>query len=406
MLRIAVISVHTSPLAPAGGHKAGGMNVYVGELARELARRGNAVDVFTRRTGDEPAVVEAEDGVRVIHIDDGNADFSNPEEAYIFLPRFLRSLYCFVENDGSAYDVIHSHYWLSGWVGNMLARRWNVPHVTMFHTLGEAKNRARMSENESARRISTERRITATADKIICASQDERNILVRHYNLSPARIRVIPCGVDLDAYRPIDKAEARQSLGLDDTSLVLYVGRIEPLKGIDILIRACGLLDEERIAFKLLIVGGDDKSSFERQNLELLAKTLGIEDRVTFTGAVSHDLLPLYYSAADVCAIPSYYESFGLVAIEAMACGTPVVATRVGGLTSTIRDGETGYLIPWRCPEPFADKIETLLMNEDLGRRLGEAGRLAAEPYRWQNVADQVEGVYHELLDLTQESYS
>lgn len=397
MNRIAVISVHASPLASPGGHKAGGMNVYVRELAQELGRRRYAVDVFTRREGEGPQVVELSDGVRVVHLEDGGSDLDSPQGAYLFLPRFLRSLLCFRETDGLRYDLLHSHYWLSGWVGQMLARRWRVPHVTMFHTLGEVKNQAHLSEHESPRRIRTEQRIAQTADRIICASQDERNALKQFYGIPSGRIRVVPCGVDLELFRPIDQQEARRRLGLDDLPIILYVGRLEPLKGVDILLEAAAQLGDD-VPFRLLIVGGDERSSSERRQLEELAGKLSLTERVRFAGAVDHQQLPLYYSAADVCAVPSYYESFGLVALEAMACGTPVVATRVGGLVGTVRDGQTGYLIPWRCPEPLADKLELLLMNEELRQRLGRAARTAVEPYRWPKVADQVEAVYHELL--------
>ncbi|MFQ5878664.1 MAG: glycosyltransferase [Dehalococcoidia bacterium] len=403
MYRVAVISVHTSPMASPGGHKAGGMNVYVRELAREMGGRGYAVDVFTRRDGDMPQVVEMGGGVRVVHLEAGGESLANPEEAYLFLPRFLRSLLCFQEAAGLQYHLVHSHYWLSGWVGQMLARRWRAPHVTMFHTLGEAKNQARISERESPRRIKAEHRVAQTADRIVCASRDERNLLVRLYGVPAGCIRVVPCGVDLDLFRPMDKGEARRRLRLDDAPIILYVGRLEPLKGIDILLRAVAQLSDD-VPFRLLIVGGDERSTGERRQLEGLAREIGIAERVLFAGAVDHHQLPLYYNAADVCAVPSYYESFGLVAVEAMACGTPVVATRVGGLAGTVRDGETGYLIPWRCPEPFADKLETLLINDELRQRLGQAARAAVEPYRWHSVADQVEAIYQELLAAPEEA--
>jgi D-inositol-3-phosphate glycosyltransferase len=210
-------------------------------------------------------------------------------------------------------------------------------------------------------------------------------------------VAVVPCGVDLDLFRPQDKEAARRALGYNDERIILFVGRIEPLKGIDILINAAAQLGDES-DFHVLIVGGDRRSRQQVSDLQDLASDLGIGERVCFLGAVDHEQLPLYYNAADVCVVPSYYESFGLVALEAMACGTPVVASRVGGLTGTVRDGETGYLISWRCPEPFAERLELLLGNETLRHRFGESARETVERYRWTNVAEAVAGLYEELL--------
>jgi D-inositol-3-phosphate glycosyltransferase len=273
----------------------------------------------------------------------------------------------------------------------------------MFHTLGEVKNRARVTEHEAPLRIQVEGRLARQAERIVCASQHEKHLLTRLYDADPDHIAVVPCGVDLDLFQPQDKEAARHSLGLPllgDERIILFVGRIEPLKGIDILINAVAQLAEES-DFHVLIVGGDRRARRQVNHLQELASGLGIGERVCFLGAVDHEKLPLYYNAADVCVVPSYYESFGLVALEAMACGTPVVASRVGGLTGTVKDGETGYLISWRCPEPFAERLELLLDNETLRRRFGEAAREVVERYRWANVAEAVVGLYEELLRNT-----
>jgi D-inositol-3-phosphate glycosyltransferase len=400
--RIAVLSVHTSPLAALGQRETGGMNVYIRELARELGSRGFSVDIFTRRVdASEPVVVSPSENVRVVHIECGPDGFLEKELLFSHLAEFTRGVERFSVPDieiplsGPPYDLVHSHYWLSGKVGMELARRWSVPHVTMFHTLGEVKNRARGTEKEPPVRIEIERQIAASADRIVVASQHERNLLMRLYNAPAERIVVEPLGVDLSVFQPFARDEARRALGLDQGPIVLFVGRIEPLKGLDLLIKALGDLDGP---FTLLVVGGDDRASGLLSEIRVQAGNLGIERQIRFIGSVQHDQLPLYYSAADVCVVPSYYESFGLVAVEAMACGTPVVASRVGGLTSTVRDGVTGYLIPWRCPEPFTERLETLLANGELRDNLGLAARRAAQDFGWERVGDGVEQLYRSLL--------
>jgi D-inositol-3-phosphate glycosyltransferase len=404
MHRIAIISYHTCPVAPLGGPETGGLNVYVRELSRELAERGHEVDVFTRRAGDvpadEPALVDGSPHARLMHIDAGPAEYVEKSELPAFLDQFEQGVVAFAEREGITYDIVHSHYWLSGVVGERLKARWGVPHLTMFHTLAEVKSRSRISEWEPDVRIQAEHAIVQQADRIIAAGSDEKELLVRLYGAAPERISVVPCGVNLDLFQPVDQREARRELALrDDDRILLFVGRIEPLKGIDILLGAAAELALEHEC-SVLIIGGDSSAQQgEIAYLRNLAARLGIAERVRFLGAVDHQRLPLYYSAADVCVVPSFYESFGLVALEAMACGTPVVASRVGGLAGTVRDGETGYLIPWRCPEPFAERIELLLGNEELRRAFGRTAREAVERFRWANVAEQVIGVYRELIE-------
>ena len=396
MCNIAVVSVHTSPLARPGTRDSGGMNVYIRELSRQLCRRAHTMDIFTRRTDpDSPQVVEIDERTRVIQIEAGPFD-SEKGSLPRHLPEFRRGVIRFQQEQGRSYDLVHSHYWLSGWVGQALKARWEVPHVIMFHTLGEVKNRAHLSEHEPDYRIAGERLVAQGADRIICGSEVERRALIGYYGVSPARTVQVPCGVDTDHFRPMSSGRARRSLDLpQDEALVLYVGRIEPLKGIDILLRAAAQTEGR---FCLLVVGGDYKDAQRKAELRRLAKELGISDRVILRDAVPHDQLPLYYNAADVCAVPSYYESFGLVALEAMACGVPVVASRVGGLLETVKHGQTGYLVPWRCPEPFAERLELLLDNEPLRRSLGRMARSAVERFRWAEVATRVEEVYHELV--------
>lgn len=396
MCNIAVVSVHTSPLARPGTRDSGGMNVYIRELSREMAKRAHTMDVFTRRVDPSlPQVTVIDDRTRVIQVDAGppNAEKSSLRR---YLAQFRDGVLAFQGAEGPSYDLVHSHYWLSGWVGRGLKVAWNVPHVIMFHTLGEAKNRHHLSEREPKYRIDGEREIARRVDRVICASEGEMEMLVNVYGVHPHCISSVPCGVDSTRFRPMDRRRARARLGLDpEEPVVLYVGRIEKLKGIDVLLRAASQVESH---FRLLIVGGDAKDAGRKQDLMELASQLGIADRVTFMDAVAHSELPLYYNAATVCAVPSYYESFGLVAVEAMACGVPVVASRVGGLKETIQDGRTGYLVPWRCPEPFAERLELLLSNESLRRSLGREARAAAERFHWSEVAARVEDIYHELV--------
>lgn len=396
-MRIAMVSAHTSPLAPLGGRETGGMNVYVLELSRELAGLGYEVDIFTRRDGDLPRVEQIAPNLRLVRINAGPPEPIEKQAIMSFLPEFAADMRRFAAEQPEPYALIHSHYWQSGWAGALLARELNVPHIVMFHTLGEVKNRARISEQEPKLRIRHERTIARRATAIVTASEHERGLLERYYGADRARMHTVPCGVDLERFRPQDRQASRQKLGLDPTGpVLLWVGRLEKLKGVDILISAVAQLDDRN--FTLLIVGGDERAHELKAELRAQAETAGVAANVRFEGPVMHEDLPAYYSAADVCVVPSYYESFGLVAVEAMACGTPVVASRVGGLISTVTDGVTGYLIPWRCPEPFAERLELLLDNDELRASFGRAGREAVERFRWANVADAVAALYESLL--------
>ncbi|MHB8573845.1 MAG: glycosyltransferase [Dehalococcoidia bacterium] len=394
--RIAVLCYHTSPLVQPGGRDAGGMNVYVRETARELAQLGYAVDVFTRATTRRAAIQEPEPGVRVIPIPAGPLKVVEKSRLPAYVTEFSDGVAAFRLRAGVRYDLVHSHYWLSGLAGLDLQRRWDVPHVTMFHTLGEVKNRARLGEREPEARIAGERRVAAGANRIVCATGHERSLLRELYHAAESRIAVAPCGVDTELFRPLDREAAKRRLELSGAPVVLYAGRIEPLKGIDIVMEAIASLDEPRPIF--VVAGGDRHSTVELTRLKAIAGRLGITDRMRFVGAVAQTDLPGYYSAADVCVVPSYYESFGMVALEAQACGTPVVASRVGGLPGVVRDGETGYLVPWRCPEPFAERLDLLLQNPALRESVGAAARAWALGFRWDAIAGQLSGLYEALL--------
>ncbi len=391
---LALLSFHSCPAGRLGEKDTGGMNAYVLQLAREYARRGNRVDVFTRHHNpNDPKIVEIEDGARVIHLDSGPADAAK-SDLFGHIPRFLGELYRFQRAEGARYDIVHSHYWLSGRVGMALSREWGCPHVATFHTLAKTKMRARAGEREPQLREDVEGLIMSDADGVIVSTEEERQDIARYYGAPRHNIEVIPAGVNLDMFQPADRAEARAALASewgirDDERVILYVGRIEPLKGIDILLRALPMLEHDG-AVRALIVGGNPDNDVEIERLKSLAAELGIADSVTFTGSVPQTVLPTYYSAADVFSLPSHSESFGLAPLEAMACGTPAVVSRVGGLKTFIRSGENGYLVPWRCPESFAQRFDTLLANPELRDAMGRAARERALSMGWGAVAERM----------------
>jgi D-inositol-3-phosphate glycosyltransferase len=392
-LKIAVLSMHTCPLAPLGGWETGGMNVYVRELGRALAARGASLDIFTRRQAPDVAdVVEYTPGARVIHIDAGPHRHVDKYDILDYLPDFACGIQRYRALTGSSYDVIHSHYWLSGRLGMLFKDRWGVPLVSTFHTLAQLKNRVAESaaEREQAVRYEIERRTMAASDRIVALTAVDRQQMLRHYGeLSP--IVVTPGGVDLDRFRPLAQAEARARLGLPmGQKVILFVGRIQRLKGLEVLLRAFAQLGD--LDAQLLIVGGRPGTSPESREitrLQHLATRLRVAERTRFVGAVEHSELPTYYSAADVSAMPSSYESFGLVAVESLACGTPLVATRVGGLRSIVRDGETGLLVPWRDAELFAERLRRVLIDDTLRARLAGQARASVLGYGWGRIADE-----------------
>lgn len=397
--RIAMLSLHTSPLAQLGGRETGGMNVYVREVSAELGALGIAVDVFTRRSDTEaPRIEEFATGARLIQVDAGPPRRLEKEEMIGLTRQFAEGIATSCDVEELTYDLIHSHYWLSVEAGEILADRWGVPHVGMFHTLGDVKLRARASEDEPEERLEAERRLVHRLDRIVAATRHEQQLLRQIFRVPPERVSVIPLGVNLGRFAPGDRAAARAELGIgDDEHILLAIGRIQPLKGLDILIRSLAEVTD-REGLSLWIIGGDDRAEAEIARLRALAEEFGVASLVRFVGPVDHEALPTYYHAADVVVMPSFYESFGLVAVEAMASGVPVVASRVGGLSSTVSDGRTGYLIPWRCPEPFAEKIEVLLRNDQLRTSLGSAAAERMQMYSWPEISRQLCELYAELL--------
>jgi len=409
MLRVAVLSVHTCPLAPLGGWETGGMNVYVRELCRGLSRLGVMTDVFTRRQDpDVPTVVELSEHARVIHVDAGAPRHRDKYAVVDDLPELACNIQRYRNHVGARYDLIHSHYWLSGRLATLFKEHWRAPVVTMFHTLGALKNRVAQdaAELEQQIRVDIERRTMATADRIVAATEVDKAHMLEAYAASPRKIVVVPGGVNLEMFAPGDRQAARRRLGLGPEATLLFVGRIQRLKGIDILIRAAAELQEDVGRLRVLVVGGTGDSTGRQPSEEAreLARLraevdeLGLNAVVQFVGGVEQTQLAEYYRAADVTVMPSTYESFGLVAVESLACGTPVVASRVGGLATIVRDGENGALVPWRDPQLFADRIRPILTDPSYAAKLQRGALETAATYSWDGVAERTVAVYDSLL--------
>ena len=376
------------------------MNVYVRQLASALGELGMKIDIFTREHSDVANRVETiGSNVRVIHINVGEPD-AHLDDLYDLLPDFLEQLNKFREEEGLEYDVVHSHYWLSSWVGRELSQELAIPHVVTFHTLSLIKMQSRAGEEEQSERSVIETKVIATADRIIAFSPHERDAMARLYAADANKITLVPCGVDLEVFRPLNQKAVRSSLGLNGEKILLYVGRVEPIKGLDLLVETAAQMDSED-GVRMIVVGADVNGDREMDRVRQLAREKDLEDKIDFVGQVDHDDLPLYYNAADVCVVPSYYESFGLVALESMACGTPVVATRVGGLSTIIHHGRTGYLKSWRCPEAFANSVEMIISSNGLQQSMGEAARKRAEGMGWDNAAALMSVEYSALTSST-----
>jgi D-inositol-3-phosphate glycosyltransferase len=410
MGRIAMLSVHSCPLAALGGKETGGMNVYIRELSRSLAERGCTVDIFTRSQNPRvPVVVPFCEDVRIVHLKAGPESPYEKSRAWSHLPEFLDNLEQFRRGEDISYSLIHSHYWLSGWVGAELGKRWNVPLLHMFHTVGYFKNRATQAvgAQEPEVRLQVEQQLIADADHITVSSQREKVDMIWTYGAPPEKITVVPCGVDTQMFRPLDATASKNHLGLPDKKLILFVGRIDPVKGIDTLLKAMVMVRKKMggsLNARLLIVGGDKDSTDYSEDSEIarlkrLTAKLNIQDTVTFLGSQRQDLLPYYYSAAEMCILPSRYESFGMVALEAMSCGTPVIASKVGGLTSLIQDERCGFVVPEGNERALTEKICLLLGNPALRETLGWHARERATQYGWHAIADRILALYRTLSE-------
>jgi D-inositol-3-phosphate glycosyltransferase len=395
-LRIAMLSAHSCPVGKLGTKDTGGMSVYIREIAWELGKQGHLVDIYTRvHDPEDRQIYELSRNARLIHLRAGEDEEIHKLAVYFHLPDFVSNVESFRKRNNLRYDLIFSHYWLSALAGTRLQQRWHVPHITMFHTLGAVKNAIRemthpaLGEEEPELRIETERNLAQNCHRIIASTHKEKRTLIRHYGASSQKISVVSCGVNLEHFKIIDKAQARHQLGLDNDKLILFVGRIDPLKGVDNLIKVLPYLCHIP-KLKLMIIGGGEHSQREIEQLQKLARNLEVQNSVDFLGLIKHEELPYFYNAADACVVPSYYESFGLVALESLACGTPVVATDVGNHKNLIRQGETGYVIEDNDPRCLADRIALLLLRSESHTKSAQLIRATVNKLSWSNIAEAI----------------
>jgi len=409
-VNIAMLSYHTCPLATLGGKDTGGMNVYVRDLTRYLGRLGIHVDVFTRSQDEHvPHVLhDLGFGNRVVHVRSGPEVPRPKDELENYLPQFVAGIEDFSEIKDLKYDLIHSHYWLSGLAAGKLKSKWNVPVVSMFHTLGLMKQRVARNavEAEGGYRISGEKEVIKLSDRIVAATPAEMAQLQWLYNADGAKIEIIPPGVELSRFYPIPEDEAKEYVGIRPCDkMLLFVGRIEPLKGIDTLMKAIAIMREKDVDVCLAVIGGETDTSAACQNeemerLKVIREQIGLADLVAFLGKRSQDTLPYYYSAAEAVVVPSHYESFGMVALEAMACGAPVVASEVGGLAYLVQDGVTGFTVPSDDPEALAGKLIVLLQDKKLREQMCNNAVEFVQNYSWRNIAARVAELYESLVGV------
>ncbi|MBW3632233.1 MAG: glycosyltransferase [Chloroflexi bacterium] len=411
--RVAMISEHASPVAVLGGVDAGGQNVYVDAVSRGLGALGYDTDVFTVR-GDlaHPEVVAWADGVRVIEIPVGAGAPLLKDALWPYMPAFRDAITHFADREGTQYDLIHGNFWMSGWVAAELRSRWRVPAVHIFHATGVTKQREQGAADTSpAGRIDVEKGVVRSVDRLIAQCPAERDELLTDYGARADQITLIPSAVDIDRFRPVDKQVARRALGLDPAAeIIVYVGRLVPRKDVRNIIHALAWLKARRIASgaatvpALIIVGGETEqpdavATPEIGVLRSLAAELDVLDQVRFVGHRQPDELHLWYAAADVAVTTPWYEPFGLTPLEAMACGVPVIGSRVGGIAFTIVDGETGYLVPPRDPEALSFRLDDVLRNPERRLGMGQAGRARVLcSFTWQQVAARTAALYDELL--------
>ena len=406
--RVAVVSLHTSPLDQPGSGDSGGMNVFIRAAAERLSSAGVDVDVFTRSRDDHgPRVQDLGGRSRIINVPAGPGSPVPKEALPRFLPEFLGGVLRIARSEGADYDLVHTHYWLSGWVGRSAREIWGVPLVASFHTLGKVKNYSlsRGERPEPPTRLSGEERVIAEADRLVAATPVEASQLVGLYRAEPGRIRVVPPGVDHELFFPRDRERAKARLHLADVRLLLFVGRLQAHKGPDVAVRALA----EAIArdpagtrdVVLAIVGGPSGADHGAEVARLmdLASALGVGERVILFPPQPQMRLADFYAASETVLVPSRSESFGLVALEAQASGTPVVASAVGGLRYVVEDGVTGHLVEGHDPGDHAERVLSILGDATARRRMGEAGVVRSLRFSWDATADGMLSVYRELLN-------
>ena len=395
--RVAFLSLHTSPLVQPGSGDGGGMNVYIDELARTLVDRGVGVDVFTRETAALPRRdVEVIPGYRVIHIPAGPPTIRPMADLPETVAPFADGVIAHMRSN--AYDLVHSHYWLSGWAGLVVKRAVGIPLANSFHTLGRVKDATRRlgEPPEPLVRIAAEQEVIAGSDCVIASTVYEADDLTRRYQADPARLCVTHPGVNHELFTPGSQSAARDLLGWDPGPVVLFVGRIQPLKGLDVAVETFGRICAEIPGARMVIVGGPSGPNgvTELRQIHARVTELRLESRVDFVRPRPHEEIASYYRAADVLLVPSRSESFGMVAAEAQACGLPVVAARVGGLAYTVEDATSGFLVDGWDPANFAAAAMKILLNDDLAERLSRGAVEFAGRFSWEVAADRLLELY------------
>ncbi len=402
---IALISDHADPTAVIGTEEAGGQNVYVRQIGEQLAALGWQVDMFTRKINpDDPSIVEHSPHCRTIRLKAGPEKFIPRDRLFEYMPEFLKSFEEFQAKQSFYYPLIHTNYWLSAWVGLQCQQKTGIQLIHTYHSLGAVKYEAVKDIPMIAQtRLAVEKKILEQANCVVATSPQEKEILRKRVS-KKGHIEVIPCGTDTSNFSAMTKLTAREKLGFQSQdNIVLYVGRFDPRKGIETIVRACAKLKEQgRENLKLVLVGGSTKGRSdeqEKQRIEHLVEALDLTSETHFAGRVDHAQLPLYYCAADVCVVPSHYEPFGLVAIESMACGTPVVASDVGGLKFTVIPNETGLLVPVKNVAAFAEAIDRFFIDKIWARKLKkQAINHVNQNFTWQGVTLELGNLYRYTL--------
>ena len=393
-MRIALLSVHGDPKLQAGGKDAGGMNIYIREVVEKLINSNVEVDVFTRDHNRKNEIEGHFTNVNVNYIKAGES-FIDKIGIFDHIDQFVEGVNEFKKLKNIQYDLIFAHYWLSGVASLKLKKIWNIPVITTFHTMQEIKQEAFPFNIDDPQRETQEKLVSQESDALVVWSKHEKNFIASNYKVDPKKIYIIPPGVDLELFKPIDQKEAREEINIqNDLKVILFVGRLERLKGLDTLLEALSMIDQEKI--NLLVVGGLYNIS-EVTRLKKLCNDFNLLEKVHFIGSINRTDLKYYYNSSDICVLPSYYESFGLSALEAAACGVPVVASKKGGLSSIVIDKKTGYLLQWRCPGPFVEKLEILLQSKDLRKSMGKNARQHAEKLNWDESINSLKHLFNKL---------
>ena len=398
-MKILIISYHTCPENKLGSKDSGGLNIYLHEISNELGTKGHTVDIFTRRHDiSDPLEIEINNNSKVVHLNAGDLA-EEKHKMHNYIDMFTSNLINYVDEQNLQYDLIYSNYWMSGIVGKLISEKLKIPHIITFHTMGLTKRSVNYLENESDFRIDSELDLIKKSDAIVVPTYEEKENLILNYK-SENDIYIVSPGVDLEKFKSKNKFKSREKLGLSQTSkILLSVGRLEPIKGYDVLINALSFLNiSDDFDVRLLIIGGDSKSQNELQRLNSLKLKHGLSNQVNFLGAIDHDELPIYFSAADVFLMPSAYETFGIAALEASACNLPVIAPQVGGLKSVVKHGQTGFLSVNKSPESLTHYLEILLKNKPLRELFGVNSRLHAMNYSWGKSSKDLISVFEDVL--------